>query len=54
VLETGDVGKPLIPERLADAARGQPLLLEDFGMHAYDEDLLVIRAVEDADAPALG
>jgi hypothetical protein len=50
----GDVNEPLIPDSLADARRGQLLPLEDVGVHAHDEDLLVVRTIEDTDAPALG
>src|SRR5262249_61924629 len=54
VLEVRDVGEPLIPDSLADAPRRQPLPPEEFQVHAHDQDLLVVRTVEDADAPALG
>ena len=54
VFEVRDVGESLIPDSLADASRGQPLPPEDFRVHAYDKDLLVVRTIEDADAPALG
>src|SRR5215471_14988527 len=54
ILEMRDVGEPLIPDFLADVRRGQPLATEDLGVHAHDQDLFVVRAVEDADAPALG
>jgi len=33
---------------------GQLLAAQDLGEHAHDEHLLVVRAVEDADAAALG
>ena len=34
-------------------AVGQILGVQDLGMHADDQDFLVVRAVEDADPPAL-
>ena len=49
-----DVGEPLIPNFLADVRRGQPLTFQHLGMHAHDQDLFVVRAIEDADAPAFG
>src|SRR6516162_10246586 len=49
-----DVGEPLIPDFLANVRPGQPLASEDLGVHAHDQDLFVVRPVEDADAPALG
>ena len=54
VLEMRDVGEPLVPDPLADERRGQLLPLQDLRVHAHDEDFLVVRTVEDADAPALG
>ena len=49
-----DVGEPLVPDPLADERRGQLLPFEELGMHADDEDFLVVRTVEDPNAPALG
>src|SRR5262249_25823557 len=53
-LECADVLEPLLP----DARRHQPLrqllALQQFGMDPHDQDLLVVRAVEDADPPARG
>ena len=54
VLKMRDVGQPLVPDPLADERRGQLLPLQDFRVHAHDEDFLVVRTVEDADPPALG
>ena len=48
VLKMRDVSQPLVPDPLADERRGQLLPLQDFGVHAHDEDLLVVRTVEDA------
>src|SRR6516225_982158 len=45
ILEMRDVGEPLIPDFLADVRRGQPLASEDLGVHAHDQDLLVVRTV---------
>src|SRR5215470_3064344 len=53
-LEMRDVGQSLLPDVLARAGRRQLLLLEDVLMHAYDQDLLVVRAVENADMPTRG
>src|SRR5262245_5234152 len=52
-LERGDVLHALVPDRLRDAARRQALLLEELGVDAHRHHLLVVGAVEDADAPAL-
>src|SRR6516162_3799751 len=54
ILEMRDVGEPLIPDFFANVRRGQPLASENLGVHAHDQDLFVVRTVEDADAPALG
>src|SRR6516164_7556701 len=52
--EMRDVGKPLLPDVLACAGSGQLLLLEDVLVHSHDQDLLVVRAIENADVAALG
>src|SRR5215471_17233104 len=49
-----DVDQPLTPQALTDGLWGQLLSFEDIRVHAHDEDLLVVRAVEDANVPALG
>ena len=54
VLEMRDVSEPLIPDSLADELRRQFVPFEEPGTDAHDEDFLVVRAVEDADAAALG
>src|SRR5262249_16682119 len=53
VLEASDVGEPLVPDALAHEPRGKPLPLQDLLVHAHDEDLFVVGAVEDANAAAL-
>src|SRR5262249_28159129 len=52
-LEVADVPEALLPDVLRDDLRWQLLLRQEFRMHADDEGLLVVAAVEDADAPAL-
>ncbi len=52
-LERADVVEALLPDILADQGAGQLLALEQFRVHAHDQHFLVIRAVENADAPAL-
>ena len=54
VLEVRDVGEPSSQILLPTFRGGQPLPPQDFRVHAHDEDLLVVRTVEDTDAPALG
>jgi hypothetical protein len=49
-----DVLLALLPEPLVAGARRQLLLLEPLGVDPEGDDLLVVGAVEDADAPALG
>src|SRR5262249_52394276 len=46
ILEIGDIGETLIPDSLTDAVLGKLFLPQDFWVHAYDENLLVIRTVE--------
>ena len=53
VLEARDIGKPLVPDPLADELRRQLLRFEQFLVHTHNEDFFVVRAIEDADAPAL-
>ncbi len=42
------------PEARPAVARGQPLCVQPFGVHPQGDDLLVVGAVEDADASTLG
>src|SRR5262249_39487375 len=51
-LEGADVLEPLLLDARRHKPLGQHLALEQFGMHAHHQDLLVVRAVEDADPPA--
>src|SRR5262245_2513123 len=53
ILEVRNVGEPLIPDAFAHEPRGQLLLLQDRLMNAHNEDLLVVRSVEDPDPSAL-
>ena len=43
----------MVPEIFADKSLGQPLAFQIFRVNAYDQHLFVVRAIEDADAPAL-
>src|SRR5262249_58947574 len=52
-LEVPDVAVAFLPDLLGDELRWELLLREKFRMHSDDERLLVIAAVEDADATAL-
>ena len=54
ILEMGDVGESFVPDLLPDERRWQLLPLQDFGMHAHDQDFLIVGTVEYPDAPALG
>src|SRR3954469_13495740 len=47
--EADDVLEALLPDAFGDHLWRQPLPRQDFRVHANDEDLLVVRAVEDAD-----
>ncbi len=42
-----------LPDVLVEADGRQLLALQQFRVHAQDEHFLVVRAIEDADAPAL-
>ena len=53
-LEGADVLEALVPDLLGDQLRRQLLLGEELRVHAHDQRLLVVAAVEDADAAALG
>ena len=53
-LERVDVVVASLPELLAARPGRELLTLEPFGMHPQRDDLLVVRAVEDADPPPLG
>ena len=48
-----DVGEPLVPDALVDERRRKLLPLQNFVMHAHDENLFVVRPVEDADPAPL-
>ena len=52
--EVVDVIIALLPERFAAFARRQLLTLVQLGVHLHHQHLFIIRAVEDADPPALG
>jgi hypothetical protein len=52
-LECVDVLVALLPEGLVGIAWRQTLRLEPLGVNLERDDLLVVRAVEDADAAAL-
>ena len=53
-LQIDDRTIAVVPDRLVVARRvGQAFAAQNFGMHADDQHLLVIGAVEDADAAAL-
>src|SRR5262252_1670972 len=54
ILKVRDIGEPLVPYAIADQGFGNLLLLEDLLVHAHNQDLLVIGAVEYPDPPALG
>ena len=47
-----DVAVALLPDVAPARLPGQLLVLEDLGVHAHHEDLLVVGAVEDADLAA--
>ena len=54
-LEVADGAVAILPDAVVgDELPGKILFAEDRGMHAHDQHLFVIRAVEDADAAALG
>jgi hypothetical protein len=53
-LEASDVSQPVVPEVGRDQLRGEFLLLKQGIMDTDYEDLLVVGAVEDADAATLG
>ena len=53
-LEGVDVFVARLPEALVALSRREPLGLEPLGVHLECDDLLVVRAVEDADATAFG
>src|ERR1700731_2384679 len=44
-----DVGEALVPDALANERRGKLLPLQNFVMHPHDENLFIVRPVEDAD-----
>src|SRR6185312_8713183 len=49
-LEGVDVLVAFLPEALVALARREPLRAEPLGMHLERDDLLVVRAIEDANA----
>src|SRR4030095_6270271 len=53
-LEGDDVGEALLPDVFRHQRRRELLVVEKLGMNADDKCLLVVRAIEDADAPTLG
>ena len=52
-LEFADILEAFLPDVLADQLGRDFLPLQQFGMHAHDQGLLVVRAVEDADPSSL-
>ena len=54
LFERVDVFEALVPDLLRDKRGRQLLRLEVLRVDAYRDDFLVVRTVEDADAPALG
>src|ERR1041385_3178572 len=52
-LEGTDILEALIPDLARYQLRRQFLRLEKLALHPHDEHVFVVRAVEDADAPAL-
>src|SRR5262249_4162472 len=53
-LEGADVLVALVPDVLGDQLGGEPLPLQEFRVHPDHQRLLVVAAVEDTDAAALG
>src|SRR5438552_9027688 len=53
-LEVSDRFVALLPRVAFAASVGNAFAAQDLRVHAHDQDLLVVRAVEDADTPALG
>src|SRR4030095_15895454 len=54
LLEIPDLRESLLPDAVVNQFRREPLLLQDLRVHADDQRFLVVAAVEDADAAALG
>src|SRR5215467_15469988 len=54
ILEVRNVEEPLIPDAFAHERRGQHLSLQDMLMNAHNENLLVVRSVEDPDPSPFG
>ena len=54
ILEVRNVEEPLIPDAFAHERRRQLLSLQDMLMNPHNEDLLVVRSVEDPDPSPLG
>jgi hypothetical protein len=48
-----DVLETFVPDSLANLLGGQPLLFQYLAVHAHDQPLFVVRAVEYPDTPAL-
>src|SRR5439155_20716013 len=53
-LEVRDRLVALLPRVVFAAPAWDAFAAQDLRVHAHDQDFLVVRAVEDADAPALG
>ena len=53
-LEAANIFEAFFPDVLRHQRRRKLLALEHLGMHAHDQHLFVIRAVENPDVPALG
>jgi hypothetical protein len=54
ILEMRDVRETLFPNLFANQFWGQLLPLQDLLVHTHNENLFVVRPVEDADPSALG
>src|SRR5687768_2183504 len=47
-----EIFEAVTPDSLRHQLSRQPLAFEQIALHAHDEHLLVLRAIEDADVPA--
>src|SRR5205085_7123522 len=52
MLEAADVLETLLPDRFSYQLAREVLPLEKFRVDAHNQDFLVVRAIEDTDAPA--
>src|SRR5262249_38158046 len=52
-LEAADVVKAFLPDVFCDELGRQLLLLQEIAVHPHDEGLLIVAAIENADAAAL-